>query len=517
MEFDAVFTVKKETSKEEFLRELLIELASSSKTPADVVKAKFGEVEESVREAIVCSAHIEMDYSASVGYDRQETYWTKEKKYNSSTKQYYYVDVEKTRTVTDWRPFSSHISGDKTAAAFNESYSGIYDNDTIADVIKSTNSDSIVAKGEADVDYEGLEAAKKNCAFFLEMDISYPGDHHKDTRTNSDVTVESISCYKLPYYTVEFTYNGKKYSASGFACGNPNIRAELPPNDINIEEEVKKKTDKSKKIKSGTWYGFLGSFVFACIMCGVGAPWLGVLPVAALVAAIYFHAKYNKEYNDTLTSLTTGVTVSKKTALDEALKDHAFEKLSEQEDDAFYSKAASDNVKYEKTHKQKSVKKKAIWSSIVTAILVIVCIVTGSNQANAALHSPKHLEIDIVSKSEEYKPYVSSYTNGCYYIYFDYEIEAKKVGISDMKVITYVYDKDTGKELGYIATSFSGMNLDKGATKTYSMEWHDNQPEKNNNTFFLTVYDMDFEDLEFKHEFDYIHFDDGEYYHGDLD
>ena len=131
MEFDAVFTVKKETSKEEFLRKLLIELASSSKTPTDVVNAKFGEVEESVREAIVCSAHVEMDYSASIGYDRVETYWTKEKRYNSSTKQYYYVDVEKTRTVTDWQPFSSHISGDKTAAAFNESYSGIYDNDII--------------------------------------------------------------------------------------------------------------------------------------------------------------------------------------------------------------------------------------------------------------------------------------------------------------------------------------------------------------------------------------------------
>ena len=103
MEFDAVFTVKKETSKEEFLRKLLIELASSSKTPVDVVKAKFGEVEESVREAIVCTAHIETDYSASIGFDRTETYWTKEKKYDSSTKQYYYVDVEKTKDSSDRR------------------------------------------------------------------------------------------------------------------------------------------------------------------------------------------------------------------------------------------------------------------------------------------------------------------------------------------------------------------------------------------------------------------------------
>ena len=519
MEFDAVFTVKKETSKDEFLRELLIELASSSKTPADVVKAKFGEVEESVREAIVCSAHIEMDYSASVGYDRQETYWTKEKKYNSSTNQYYYVDVEKTRTVTDWRPFSSHISGDKTAAAFNASFSGIYDNDTIVDVIKSTNRDSIVAKGEADVDYEGLEAAKKNCAFFLEMDISYPGDHHKDTRTNSDVMVESISCYKLPYYTVEFTYNGKKYSASGFACGNPNIRAELPPNDVDVEAQTKQITEKTQKISRGAWLGFGAAFVFACIMCAVGAPWLCILPVGTLVAAVIFNNKYNTEFNSTLDSLTIGITEAKKSALEEALVKNSFDKLSERESENFNSKTTSDNARYQSSHKKvkDSVKVKAIWAGIATAILVIVCIVCGVRQADAALHSPDQLEIVIVEKNQEYKSYVSGYTNGCHYIYFDYEVEAKKVGVSDMTVVTYVYDKNTGEELGYITTSFSGMNLDAGATKTYSMEWHDNQPQKNNNTFFLTVYDMDFEDLEFKHEFDYIHFDDGKYYHGDLD
>lgn len=414
MEFDAVYTVKKETSKEEFLRQLIIELASSSKTPVDVVKAKFGEVEESVREAIVCTAHIETDYSASIGYDRLETYWTKEKKYNSSTKQYYYVDVEKTRTVTDWQPFSGHISGEKTAAAFNESYSGIYDNDIIVDVVKSTLSSNIVVKGEADVDYGGLEAAKKNCAFFLETEIRYPGDHHKDTRTNSDVTVETISCYKLPYYTVDFTYGGKKYSASGFACGNPNISAELPPNDINIEEEVKKKTEKSEKLKKNTWLGFTASFILAGVMCFVGAPWLVVLPIGVLIASVYFHDKYNKEYNEIMTSLTTGVTVAKKTCLDDALKSHSFEKLSKQEEDEFYTHTASDNVKFESSHKKTGAKSRAIKAGIATAILLIVCIICGTNQTKAKFHSPEYMEIEVVAKSEEYKPYVSPYVNGCY-------------------------------------------------------------------------------------------------------
>lgn len=516
MEFDAVFTVKKETSKEEFLRKLIIELASSSKTPIDVVNAKFGEVEESIREAIICSSHIEMDYSASIGYDRQETYWTKEKRYNSSTKQYYYVDVEKTRTVTDWRPFSSHISGDKTACAFNEEYASMT-NDLIVDVIKSTKDSSIVAKGEATLTYAGLEEAKKACARFLEYEIDYPGDHHRDTRTHADVTVGELSCYRLPFYTVEYTYNGKKYLASGFACGNPNIHAELPPNDVNVDAEVKKKTEKAETLKSRLWTAFIGSFILTCVLCYFGAPWVCVLPIGALVAAIYFNIKYNNEYNETLNALTTGITVSKKVALDEALKAQSFDKLSEDEEDEFYSKTASDNVQYESKHKKSSIKSRATWAIVATAILSLVCLISGVNQVRATIHSPKYLEMEVVAKSEEYKADVSPYVNGCYYIYFDYEITAKKVGVSDMSIITYVYDKKTGEELGYITTSFSYMNLDKGATKTYATELHDNQPEKNNNTFFIMLYNMDFEELEFKYEFDYIHFDDGIYYHGDLD
>ena len=515
MNFDLVVTVEKETSKEEFLRKLLIELASSFKTPVEVVKAKFGEVEESVREAIVCSSHIEMDYSASIGYDRQETYWTKEKKYNSSTKEYYYVDIQKTRTVTDWQPFCGHISGDKTAAAFNEPHSGIYDNDVIADVIKSTNDNSKIVMGDAVVDYAGLEAAKKNCEFFLEMDIRYPGDHHKDTTTYSNVTVEGITCYKLPYYTVEFIYNDKKYTASGFASGNPNIKTEFPSSDLNVEEQVKEATEKMQKLTSRLWIAFGVTFIFACIMCYFGAPWLCILPVGALVAAIYFNKKYFDEYNEKIKSLTTDIALAKMLALEDVLKSCSYEQLSEQENDNICSKLVSGNIDYQASHSKPSIKTRATWTIIITAILTVTCLVNGIRQVDATRHSPKQLDIEIVSKSEEYQPYVSKYTNGCYYIYFNLDISAKKLGVTDMTLITHIYDKNTGEELGYLTTSFSGMNLNAGDTKGYLITWEDNQPQKNNNTFFLTIYNMDYEDLEFKFEYDYIHFDDGKYYHGD--
>ena len=90
-------------------------------------------------------------------------------------------------------------------------------------------------------------------------------------------------------------------------------------------------------------------------------PWIVVLPIVALVAAIYFNVKYNNEYNETLSSLTTGITLAKKNELDKALQSYSFDQLSESEDDVFYSTAASDNVNYKKKHQKESVKPKATW------------------------------------------------------------------------------------------------------------------------------------------------------------
>ena len=161
MDFDKVYTVNKEHSKEQFIRAAMIKLASNIDTPVDVVKADFGEVKESVKEVILCAGHVESDYTASIGYDREETYWTKEKRRNSSTNQYYYVDVEKKRTVTDWHPYSGHIGGDTVGAAINgdEECSA----KRLIEVVKATKDESVVEGGEAVVSQYGLEEVKKDC------------------------------------------------------------------------------------------------------------------------------------------------------------------------------------------------------------------------------------------------------------------------------------------------------------------------------------------------------------------
>ena len=81
--FSKVLMVKKELTKEEFLRCVLIGLSSDPKAPANIMDAEFGEVVEFNKEIMVCSCRVHVDYSGSVGYDRKEEYIEIEKKYDS--------------------------------------------------------------------------------------------------------------------------------------------------------------------------------------------------------------------------------------------------------------------------------------------------------------------------------------------------------------------------------------------------------------------------------------------------
>lgn len=116
MEFTKVFQVKKEVEEKDFLRHVLIGLSKDPKNPTNILDAKFGKVSEFYSEILVLSADVEVNYSGSCGYDKQEEYRTTERKYVQQGDRYTYdgiekiadrnatvaVDVIKTRTVTDW-------------------------------------------------------------------------------------------------------------------------------------------------------------------------------------------------------------------------------------------------------------------------------------------------------------------------------------------------------------------------------------------------------------------------------
>lgn len=511
MNFDKVFTVKKEISKEEFLRKVLVTLASSGDTPVDVVKAQFGDVNERVREVIVCSAHVETDYSASIGYDRQEEYWDKEKKteYVNGQRHEYYVDVKKTRTVTDWQPHSGHTSGDSVSAAFNEEDSWKQNNSSMIQAIRTVKDENIVEKGSAVVSASGLDEAKTRCGWDIHFSISFPGDHHKDERYNDDVTVKTLECYKLPFYEVEFSYGGKKYHASGFACGEINVETEFPENNVNIVYKASQDTAGARKGMKIGWIAFGALFAFAIIMDIVGVYWTWAFTLVALVLAIVLHVRSDKKFKARLRELKEDNVKIKRSELDSALKKYGYAPVTKDEAEKFNAEKVSEDFAYD--NKRKGPKVPAILCSIATVILAITSCVVGAKAKSNKLHSPEQFTIQITNMSHEYKSNVSPYVNGCYYVYFDYKVTAKDIGADYMAVKTTVFKN--GSNLGYITTNLNNMNLDAGSTKTYKCTLQDNQPEINHNTFFITLYNGSLSDFTFTHEITSINFPDGNYYY----
>lgn len=524
MQFDSVFTVKKEITKETFLREALIEISKESESPIDVVNSTFGEVRESVKEVMLCSAHVESDYTASIGYDRKEQYQTTESRYLHQGDWYtcggvqkradyngnFKVDCVKERIVTDWQPHSGHISGDATCARMNgEDDTSI----SIVNILKTIKDDSIVEKGEAEVDNESFRRVQTQCEVNVESGIHFPGDHHKDFSSDADITVKSLECYKLPFYEVEYTYNGKKYKVEGFACGELEVAAQTPPNNVNIDAVAERDTKKYKTGKIAGWSAFAGTYVFSWIMFAVGVYWTWFIPILALVAAIVLHITYNKKYSELLRSLKEDNIKLKHAELKGALSKAGYAPLTANEAEYFNEKKGG--ASYAASHTKKKPTGWAILSGILCVVLLITSLIGGANAKDAKLHSPEQVTISVTSKSQEYKANVSPYTNGCYYIYLDYQISAKDIGIEYIQIKTTV--KENGNEIGTIRSSFSSMNLDAGAQKSYQTYLQDNQPEKNNNTFFLTLYDAKYSELSFSFEILSIQFSDGDYYHGNND
>lgn len=390
MNFDRVVTVKPEHSKDEFLRAARIKLASNIETPIDIVKVDLGEVKESIKEIIICHAHVESNYTASIGYDRQEEYKTTESRYlhegdwytyrsvqkRANNGGYYTVDVVKTRTVTDWQPYSGHIGGNVTCVAMNGGEK--YSESQLIDVLKTTKDESVIEEGEAEVSDIGMKEVKTNCRRAIESEIVFPGDHYKDVHSDATTDVEKLECWKLPYYEVEYTYNWKKYKISTYACGDLEIEAECPPNDSNIADVAAEET---KSYKTGMIIGwalfgifFILSFI---LMASVDFYWMWIPTTVVFGIAIAVHNLNNKKFFERIRELTEDNIILKRNELEKVLAQKGYEKLNSSELKLF--DAESKGASYAESNKRKNTKLPIVICSIAMIILIIVSLVRCTN------------------------------------------------------------------------------------------------------------------------------------------
>lgn len=510
MNFDAVYTVSKEFEKETFLRELLIKLGINGSTPIDAVDAKFGEIDESVKEVVVCTAHVEGRCAASIGYDRKEPYTDYETYREKVGNQYitHQRPVTKYRTVTDWQPYQTNYAGEATCAAYNTDTQESDDHYIVA-AIKTTNIENVVVDGKATVNQNGAARALAICESNVQMStVNLPGDRERDVRYYSDSTIKELNCYKLPYYEVAYTYEGKKYKASCFACGDIEIQAERMPSRSNdITAAVKKKTARFKTAMGFSWVLFWCSLIGAALLCYFAKfAWLCPVPVILLIKAKADSNKYAKKYKETSDSMSKDISQSKIEALKNALKKHGLEPLSRNDNKNV------ENFSVDGAKPLKSIGGRVAIAWVLTVILVIASIFTGFSAVKQNLHSPKHVNISVVDKEERYDPDASPYINGCYYIDLEYQINSEKLGVEYINVKVHITDKG-GTELGVITSSLSYLDVQKGEDALVTTTLQENQPDENE--FFTTLYQTDLSDLGFEFEINSIKFSDGEYYHSD--
>ena len=507
MQFNTILTIQPEYSHQAFLRQLLIELGTNEDTPIDAVDVKFGEVKESIREIVLCKAKVEGECTASVGYDRKESYIDYEE-YKEKVGDTYITrkrPVTKYKTVTDWHPFKTHYAGETMCAVYNSDAYDDEDGGRIGRVIQAITEPYMKIEGSATLSNNALDEVLDACKSSIRADkVRLPGDHVKNKQYADQATVQEIYCYKVPYYEVTYTYKGKQYEAGGFATGRICVEAEYPPNDIDITAVVKAKTAGRAAMQRLWWILFAASLALATVLCFfMKFPWLCPLPVVLLIIAQASSRAYERAYLKYSDQLSGDVMGSKVAALKAALDKHGFEPLDEDEcDDLDYC-----TVPGAAPLKDRGARNILSWALAI--LLIIASAITGYLGYQSALHSPKNVDIQVVEKNQYFDADADFYINGCYVIELDYQIESEKLGVEYIEMKVHVYDK-AGNELGTIRSTLSNLEIEQNETVTITTNLKEGQPDQNE--FFTELYNAELKDLKFEFEIGSIKFSDGEYY-----
>lgn len=173
-------------------------------------------------------------------------------------------------------------------------------------------------------------------------------------------------------------------------------------------------------------------------------------------------------------------------------------------------KLIEENERKEK--KKKTLTITGITIGVAAILATIISTITITVQKSNYNHSPDSITIKFVSKQQEYKPYVSKYTNGCYYIYFGIEvISDSDIKISSMKFDTDVTSNNKGFHNANLTSNLDG-NIKAKGTSNFELTYEDNQPVENGNNGFISIYNTDIKDMTFTSKITYISFSDGTYY-----
>ena len=274
-----------EFSADQFLRSAWITLAKED-APIEVFSQDFQEIKQIEHQVVSDHIEYDVDYQASIGYDREESYITTEKyyedqpyiayekQYNRTTGQYEerqvtkYKKVQKERpvtkykTVTDWHPVSGTYHGSSLAIA--ENIKGLYldielFNKSFVDI--SLESISPIKDDEAasiNLSEYATSFANTKHAFNIRSSVesSLQGDHSQDLDLqNLSITGKRLILYKTSEYQSHIVFDGKPYLKRAFPLGSMPIGGDRIPNNDDLDsvtEKMEQELDEAIKKRKET-------------------------------------------------------------------------------------------------------------------------------------------------------------------------------------------------------------------------------------------------------------------------
>ena len=272
MNTNTVIKINKEHNKKEFVRNVAIYLASTDSTPVDILDSELYNIKEETTEYLLVSGDTSVEYSCSVGYDRQETY--------------YDGDTRRTRTVTDWRPHSGSNRSEEFAIVGNADNQDDYRRSFIVECFYQNCKPELkdFLNQEMEINDNAYDCAvEKNIAQCFNS-VKLPGNRQKDKNYSGTFTATDIIGLQIPEYSATYDYQGQQYTAKGFAA-NPTLPTATTP---SIMEDLDKSTVKSVAIFK--WLSIF-SLIFGIIL-NILAEDIGGWHWAAYGAALLFVILY---------------------------------------------------------------------------------------------------------------------------------------------------------------------------------------------------------------------------------
>lgn len=218
MQTEKGYKIKPMQTKKQFLKNMLIKFAREEDVSPALFNGEFSAVSEYEKQFICVYADTQVNYTCSIGYDREETYVEMETKQKLVDGKWvkYTEPVNKKRTVTDWQPHTGERTGNCFVALKPD---GTVDEDC-ADCehnCKGNVSDSDLV---LDIEPVVMDKAKEELHSFAQREARWnlPGDRYRDFTGQSKLEVTQTRAYEMPFYQVEYKCNGETDIVDVNAC-----------------------------------------------------------------------------------------------------------------------------------------------------------------------------------------------------------------------------------------------------------------------------------------------------------